>query len=705
MSLARILRRLSAAALAAAVLATDLHAQAPAPAPAPASAPALASPADAPDRTVRTTIFRGAPPPAVAPQRAAVAPAGDVSLNFPNADVRDVAQAVLGEVLSTSYVVDPSVHATITLSTARPIARSAVLGLFEEALRAAGLSLVKRGSIYTIAPTNTARADAQVVTGVDTGFGNETLTLRFVSANELKKLLDPLVPNAIAQVDETHNTLVVSGNTTQRQAIRDLVQQFDVDWLKGMSFALYIPQRTDSRLIVPELDKVLNGPGAPTAGLVRLISMERLNGILAISSQAQYLDDVRHWVEVLDREGENNERRLFVYRVQNGRSSDLSRTLVTAFGGGQSNGAGASAASGASVAQNSQASPIASFQSGAAGVTQPSGSGVAGLTQAGNAAGTSGQAPGVTGAVTLQMGGPGSVTISSDDANNAIVVFGTPREYAVIEDALRKLDVLPLQVLIEAAITEVTLNDELRYGTQWYFGDGNGQSRLNNGTTGKIKPSFPGFNFVYNNGMSIRATLDALAGVTTINVVSAPKLLVLNNQTASLQVGDQVPIVTASATSTITANAPLVDEVEYRDTGVILKVTPRVNAGGLVLLDISQEVSDVAATGSSNIDSPTIQQRKFSSSVAVQDGQTIALGGLIRDSRTQTRSGLPVLSQIPVVGGLFGVHDSSVKRTELLVLLTPRVVRNPDDARAITEELREKIRTVEPLKRKPALVR
>jgi general secretion pathway protein D len=669
-----------------------------------ASAPvadAGAPPPSLEDREVRTSVLPGSPPPRVAPARPAPA-RGDVSLNFPNGDVGDVAQAVLGDVLGLSYVIDPSVRATVTLQTGRPVARRDVLGLFEDALRAANLSLVKRGSMYTITTTAQARGEAQVVGGADMGFGNETVQLKFVSAAELKKLLDPIVPNAISQVDPVSNTLVVSGNTAQRQSVRELVQQFDVDWLRGMSFALFIPQRTDSRLIAPELDKLLNSPGAPTNGMVRLISMERLNGILAISSQVQYLADVRRWVEVLDREGESNERKLFVYRVQNGRSADLARTLVTAFGGAPNGGQGGPQTT---QPQAGQPSPIASFTPNAASSTQSTSSlanpPAVATAMPSNQAGSSA----VAGAVTLSMGGPGAITISSDEANNAIVVFATPREYAVVEDALRRLDILPLQVLIEAAITEVTLNDDLRYGVQWFFESGEGRGRLTNNKAGKLTPTFPGFSFLYNNGSSIRATLDALAGVTKINVVSAPKLMVLNNQTASLQVGDQVPVVTGSAVGTLTPNAPIVNEVEYRDTGVILRVTPRVNSGGLVLLDIAQEVSDVTQTNSSNIESPTIQQRKFASTIAVQDGQTISLGGLIRDSRTQGRSGIPVLSQIPVVGGLFGVHDSTVRRTELLVLLTPRVIRNPEEARAITDELRDKIRSVVPLKANPPLIR
>jgi general secretion pathway protein D len=711
---------LAAGLIALGGCASARQAKEPAPEPAPAeyspgplSQPAAVVEPAPKDLHVRSTILRGTPPSRPVPNPPRGAARGDVSLNFVDADVRDVAQAVLSDVLGLSYVVDESVHQNVTLSTTHPVRRKDVLPLFEDALKASNLALFHRGAVYAIAPLSAAKGEAPLLGEGQGGFGSETIPLKFISAVELKKLLDPLVPGAIAQVDEARNTLVITGTTTQRQSIHDLIGQFDVDWLKGMSFALIVPQRTDSRLIVPELDKLLNGQGAPTAGQVRLISMERLNGILAISAQPQYLDDVRHWVEVLDREGESAERKLYVYRVQNGRSADLARTLIAGFGGGVQQTAGVGANT-SGVTPPGQPAPIG-FSSGTgassstASTTTGSSTAFRPATPAGstptfgsNGSSTFGQPSSgpVSGSVNLGLGGPpGPVSISSDEANNAIVVFATPREYAVVEDALRKLDVLPLQVMIEAAITEVTLTDELRYGVQFYLQSAN-SSFSNSNSKGRqqhFKPILPGFNYMYSNASgTIQAALDALSQVTHIDVISAPKLMVLNNQTASLEVGDEVPVSTGSAVSTVSGDAPIVNSIEYRDTGVILNVTPRVNAGGLVLLDISQEVSDVAETQTSNIDSPTIQQRKFSSSIAVQDGQTVALGGLIRDSKQVEKGGLPVLSKIPVLGGLFGNQDTTHKRTELIVLLTPRVVRNPADAKAITDELMRKIRTLQP---------
>jgi len=293
------------------------------------------------------------------------------------------------------------------------------------------------------------------------------------------------------------------------------------------------------------------------------------------------------------------------------------------------------------------------------------------------------------------------VTISADETNNAIVVYGTPRDYAIVEEALRKLDILPFQVMIEAAITEVSLTDNLRYGVQWNFQQGQSNFAMTEGTDANPTRVFPGFSYFFSNNNDISATLNALEKRTNIKVISAPKLLVLNNQTAALQVGDQVPITTQTAVGVQTSSSAVVNSVEYRDTGVILKVTPRVNSSGLVLLDIAQEVSDVSPNQTSNIDSPTISTRRISTSIAVQDGQVIALGGLFKNSKSFGKNGLPFLSRLPVVGGLlFGNSTNTQQRTELLVILKAHVLRTLDDGRAVTEELRAKLRTLEPFRTK-----
>lgn len=668
----------------------------------------------------------GPPPPApVEPQRAGTvaegtrqdviastsAPnqvrAGDISLDFPSADVRVVAKAVLGDIMHVPFSIAPGLATTVTVVTPRPISRASVIPFLEDALRASGLALVSSNGSFSVQLIDAARSSGTIVGEAAPGYGTEIVQLQFVNADEMKRLLDPVLPGVVNEADSARNALVIVGTSGQRASARDLLAQFDVNWLRNMSFALLVPQRTDSRLIVPELEKLINAPDAPTRGLVRLISMEKLNGILAVSRQRQYLDDVNRWVDILDREGQNNEPRLFVYRVQNGRSRDLAKTLNTAFGNGDSGGGDYRANSGSGPTDPFGRAPDGNTRGGSSGGgqqqrapqfdTAPPPAQDSGQSQ-------SGGAPAATRTAGL------AANISSDETNNAVVVFGTPREYAVIEDALRKLDVLPYQVLIEAAITEVSLTNDLRYGLQWNFTSGETSSALSNTLNSGTVPAtqfpglvrdVPGFSFFFAHNSNIAAVLNTLESKTNVNVVSAPKLLVLNNQTATLQVGDQVPVATQNSTSNFSGNSPTINSIEYRDTGVILKVTPRVNGSGLVLLDIAQEVSAVnlgAGNGGAGINSPTISTRRISTSVAVQDGEVLALGGLIRNSQSKGRSGIPFLSQIPVLGALFGRQSVTGGKTELIVLLRPRVIRTIDDGRAITEELRAKIKTLEPFK-------
>ena len=642
------------------------------------------------DQSSSSTVIPGTIPTPISPT---VAPTtvrnGDVSLNFPSADVRVVAKAILGDILGLGFTVPGGLNTPVTVVTQRPIARRSVLAFFEDALRSSGLALVPQNGGYMIDQIERVRGSG-VIGESATGFGDEVFQLNFVNADQMKQLLDPLLPGVVSSTDSARNVMTLSGTSGQRSSARDLLRQFDVNWLRAMSFALIVPKRTDSRLIVPELEKLINAPDAPTRGLVRLISMEKINGILAVSSQAQYLDDVNRWIDVLDREGQNNEPRLFVYKVQNGRSRDLAKTINTAFGnsssGGSANSADPAIEFSGNPDGNSNTRQTSDRQSQPDRQTEPRAQSFP--SQNDNAQASS-------------NGGRLQATISSDDNNNAIIVFGTPREFAVIEDALRKLDVLPYQVLIEAAITEVSLTDDLRYGLQWNFTSGNTNTVLTDSSSvNTLARAVPGFSFLFARNNSLSAVLNTLETKTKVNVVSAPKILVLNNQTATLQVGDQVPVATQNSTATTDPNAPTINSIEYRDTGVILKVTPRVNGSGLVLLDIAQEVSDVnlSSAAGSGINSPTISTRRISTSVAVQDGEVLALGGLIRNTQSKGRAGIPFLSQIPIIGGLFGRQTKNEDRIELIVLLKPRVVRSVDDGRAITEELRAKIRSLEPFK-------
>jgi len=654
----------------------------PLPAPEPASASAQ------PDEPPQTQIFSGSGNFLGTPRRhpiveTSVNDQGDITLNFINADVKDVAKAILGDYLKLNYEIGANVTGAVTIQTSRPLQRSKVLAVLDQTLRLSGMAVVYSNEIYKVVSiTDAPRQSGAVMRPgarreAATGYGFEVAPVKYISASEMEKLLEPLAATqAIVHVDQARNILIIEGTEQERQTLLDDIALFDADWMSGMSFALFTPTNLDAQELVKELSQVLGGTNSPILGVVHMVAIDRLNAVLVISPQRRYLEQMGAWVARLDRPGQGSHRRIFVYDVQHGRAADLAATLGKAlFGNANGNVRQSSPEDDqASTPPPSSSTAATPVQSSSASSEQFSG------TLAGLGAGSS-----------------DPITITADNNNNALVFLATPQQYATVKAALELLDVAPLQVFIEAAIAEVTLTDNLKYGVQYFFQpNATHQITLSDTATAAIAPSLPGFSYIYS-GSNIKVVLDALSNITRVEVLSSPQLMVLNNQTATLQVGDQVPIVTETAVSTLTTGAPVVNSVQYQNTGVILKVTPRVNRSGEVMMDITQEVSDVTSTTSSAIDSPTIQQRKITSSVAVQDGETVALGGLITKSATKSKAGIPLLVEIPVLGHLFGdTHDDGGK-TELMILITPHVVENVQQARAVTEELRRKLPAVQPL--------
>jgi general secretion pathway protein D len=293
------------------------------------------------------------------------------------------------------------------------------------------------------------------------------------------------------------------------------------------------------------------------------------------------------------------------------------------------------------------------------------------------------------------------VRIEADEARNALLIAATPRDYGLIRQVLEGIDTPPMQVLIEVTVAEVTLNDNLRYGVQYFLNSRGGASNnvstlLTTGTSvTSIAPPVPGFSLALTAAnMQPRIVLDALSDLTQTKVISTPRLMVLDNQTARLQVGDVVPIITQSAASTLSQSPLVLSNVQYKETGVVLEVTPRVNAGGNVTMEINQSVSDVAPTTSSTINSPTFTQRRLTSTVSVKTGNTILLGGLIQNQDNREAAGIPVLQDIPVLGVLFGSRNDTAARTELIMFMTPYVLSNDTEASDITDRLKRQFQSV-----------
>jgi general secretion pathway protein D len=532
------------------------------------------------------------------------------------------------------------------------------------------------------------------------GFSIQIVPLEFTSAVEMEKVLQPFAPpGGVMKVDAARNLLVLAGTSQELATMLDVVKTFDVDWLAGMSYGFFSLNYVDAKTVEIELAEIFADPKSPLAGVVRLVPLPRLNTILVITSQPKYLQSVETWIKRLDIGGTSAGRRIYVYDVQNGRAEDLAKSLnhilslptlgddttqtrggYTSAGAGSQLGFGSGVGSGTSSGLSLGSSFNSSVgMSGSSAATGPASLGPPGPASGGYQNGSA---------------KAGDLRIVANNDSNSLLVLASPAEFSVIEAALLRLDAPSRQVLIEASLAEVTLTDELRYGVQWAYNGKKGPITLSDSSSGKVAQSFPGLSFLFTGSTDISAVLNALESVTKVRVISSPKLVTLNNHEASLQVGDQVPVTTQSSVSTNASDAPIVNSVQMRDTGVILQVTPRVNKNGLVQLDISQEVSNSVPTTTSNIDSPTIQERKLSSTVVVKNGDTVALGGLITENISKSRSGVPYLAKIPLLGALFRDTNDSTTRTELILLITPRVMRDDAEFQNVMDDLRNEFQSL-----------
>lgn len=598
------------------------------------------------------------------------------TLNFTETDIRTVIAAVLGDILDVPYFIDPSVQGTLSLQTSDKIGRGDLLTLFETVLRVQNFAIVDVSGTLHVVPIAQAprRVTAMRVPSPASrdlpGFGVQIVPLRFTNAVEMRQLLEPFAPpGGIVRVDEARSLLIIAGTRQELATMLQTIETFDVDWMAGMSTAMFHLNYVEAETLAKELLQIFADADSPIVGMTRLIPIPRLNAILAISSQKKYLEDMEQWVRRLDLGGASPGRRIYVYHVENGRATDLASSLNAILGD--------DIASETEEPGYRQATDRERPTQAQAGQTRQEQT-----------------APAAEPESVLAQGG---LRIVPDEENNALLILATPSEFGVIEAALIQMDVAPRQVLIEASLVEVALTDELRHGVQWFFQPGENTIALSESGAASPASQFPGFSYVFTGVSNVRLVLNALESVTKINVLFSPKLMVLNNQSAVLQVGDQVPVPVQSSVSVADPDAPIVNSIQFRDTGVILTVTPRINEGGLVLLDIEQEVSDVVETTTSGIDAPTIQQRRIASSVAVQDSDTIVLGGLIRETVTNGKTGVPFLRRVPLFGNAFGSRNKTLRRTELIAIITPRVVNDARSTREVMDYLRDKFQTLPPI--------
>ena len=622
-------------------------------------------------------------PISMPPSRPAISLDGDaVMLNFEQAPLVEVVHSILGETLGLDYIIENNVPGNVTVRTRSPIPRDQLLPILESLLRSNNVLMIRGpNDRFFVSGSPVVRAAVPSFESSPTeGFSNVIVPLQYISAMEMADILKPVArEDTFVRIDQSRNLLILAGTQLQLEGWLSIVATFDVDQLEGMSVGIFPLENSEVADVLEELEHLVNGnsgaTGAAAAGIaamVNIMPVMRLNSVMVVSPQAEYVQMVGEWVSKLDGAlVQALEPSLHVYPVKNASATQLASLLSTIFGGGGGEGS-------------------------------PSRGGVApGMTEK-NASSSSGASqPNERMQGTASFSLENDVRVVADSYNNSLLVYATPFEYEKIARTLKKLDVVSTQVLIEASIVEVSLGGDLQYGLEWAF-----DNDLGGGDTGSglldlgagLQPK-SGFSYTFtNNASSFKAVINALAQKSLINVISTPSVLVLDNHTASIQVGDQQPIQNSQV---ITDGGNISSSISYKDTGVQLTVTPSVNDGGLVTLEIEQSVTDVgqidAATGQR-----TFLNRDVRSKVAVRDGESVVLGGLIRDNETSGKSGVQILMVIPVLGSLFSTTTEQNNRTELLVFITPRVMESDEDLRALNSEMRSRMSGIKDFEDLPA---
>ncbi|MFM7293691.1 MAG: type II secretion system secretin GspD [Burkholderiales bacterium] len=650
----------------------------------------------------------------------------EFTLNYESLDIRAVVQSILGDMLRESFSIHPQTTGNVTIRLSKPVPRGELLPTLDMLLRQNGQIMVKEDGIYKIMPAAVGTRGSvtpQVMTTpaqLPNGYSVQIVQLRFAGVRDMQRILEPYAvePQSSIRIDELRNLVILSGTQRELKHMLEVIDIFDVDYLAGYSVGLF-PMQTDVKALSADLDRIFGGGGtgataapSPLAGIVRIVPIERLNGLLVITTQPRYLEEAKKWIDRLDKGGGlAGGTRLNVYPVQNGRADRLAQLLTDIYGNrqGGTTGTGATLAPGARPANTTTTTP-----------------GTPAQPAAGTGGGGQGGAFGAFLSNIFQSSGTAvskDTRIIADDDNNALLILASPADYETILAALRQLDVPRRQVLVEVLVAEVTLTDELKFGIEWFINSRNNTvGALRNlggdssilprvlpqtpglggaldpratypGTSTTIVPSTPGLQLINVVGTDIRAVLQALGQDGRASVESAPKLLVLDNAKGTVNVGTRISVETGSSTGSGTGGNTVTTR-QYIDTGVLLTVTPRINAGGRVTLDINQEVSSAGAASSNN---PPINTRKAQTTVNVASGETMVLAGLIQKDRGSGTQGVPLLSKIPIIGGLFGTQTFRNNRTELVVLITPTVIASNDEVRGVTDELRKKLPSLEHL--------
>lgn len=674
---------------------------------------------------------------ATAPVNNARPAQGEITINFENDPIQAVVQTILGSLLQENYSISPTVTGNVTFSTSRPITTEQAMPILEMLLAWTNNTLIHKNGRYEVVPTKEAipgnLAPRVAPPKMAQGYEVRVFPLKYISASEMQKLLKPYAKaDAIVAADNARSMVVMAGTASELENYQRTIEVFDVDWLKGMSVGVYGLRNMDVTKMMPELDKIFGATGeSPLAGMFRFIPMESTNSIVVITPQRDYLDQAEKWLYRLDMGVGENGTQLYVYDVKNVKAVDLSDHLNAIFTGRVSNAKPSNAGNVAPGLKPASIGGLNATGLGSTSTMQP-------MQKTNTATGSTGSNLSTTGAGAPQ-GAAGAkesdIRITPIEENNQLLVMATPGEWDGILAAIRRLDISPLQVQIEAKVLEVELTGDLEFGVEWWLAglknnavgssnsktgytydpnfEGNAADRHRSllGSTGAVPQTFgntPATFFYSFLNKNLQVAINALQSNGTTKILSSPSMVVMNNQEAQINVGQQVPVLqtsivgisnlgTTDTTGTNNVSNTGIGSVSYISTGVQLDVKPRVNPGGLVYMDVTQQVSSPGANLSVN-GNPPINQRQLQTQIAVQSGETVLLGGLIEEHDAITKTGVPFLNDVPLLGRLFGSTSKTRDRTEIIVLITPRVISSMEDARTMTDEYRNKFESLAPLR-------
>ena len=644
--------------------------------------------------------------------KAGAAETMDVAFDFFDADIADVVRLFM-ELLQENYSLDPAVKGKVALHVTAKMTRDEVWELFRGVLRFHAASTVLDGEVWRILPlaaVPSAIDEAGILFAGDEGSRRrgqsvQMFRLEYLPVSEFSNVIKPyLSPGSMVYGHEQSGVVLVADYPHTLRKIEKLVQVFDVSAFAGLHMRVFSLKYVKAEDMIKELDGLSQSTMIKQQGRERVnyLAMPRLNMIVAMTWNQANLPFIEEWIAELDREapaitGVEHEENIFVYYVENGIAKNIAESLDGLFNG-KKDSETAYRSLKMEDKEEDDGLPVGSKLADQARET--SGNIVD------NTFDNTMQAQAAAG----QAGGPGSfagklkgpVSFVVDESTNTILVKCVGSDYRVIKGVIDKLDIFPRQVLIEVLIAEINLDESNKLGVEWqYIFDlsGSGTARLGNLSLTNLLTDGPlteGMSYLIANTERFKAAIQASATDNNVQILSSPHILASDNQKATIDIGSEVPVVTSQtlkddATSTVTTTD---QSVQYRNTGIILSVTPHINEKGLVRMEVSQEVSELSDKFIEGIPSPIFSKRKAETTLSVKDGQTIVIGGLIRQTRSDTYSGVPGLSRIPILRNLMGTESKGWENTELMLFITPRVVVHSEDTEFISRRFVDRLESI-----------